>query len=44
MIANAIQEDRDASTHAGMNGYISKPLDIDEIKRVLYQQLIAGKK
>ncbi|MDR1566743.1 MAG: response regulator [Treponema sp.] len=39
MTANAMQEDREASREAGMNGHVSKPIDIIEIKTVLYQEL-----
>ncbi len=35
MTANAMQEDKAASMEAGMNGHISKPLDMTEIKREL---------
>ncbi len=35
MTANALSEDREASKEAGMNGHIAKPLDLDEIRRVL---------
>jgi CheY-like chemotaxis protein len=40
MTANAMKEDREASLAAGMDGHISKPLDIMEIKRVLYKELV----
>jgi signal transduction histidine kinase/ActR/RegA family two-component response regulator len=39
MTANAMQEDREASLAAGMNGHISKPIDIMEIKKALYRAL-----
>jgi signal transduction histidine kinase/ActR/RegA family two-component response regulator len=39
MTANAMKEDRDASRAAGMNGHVSKPIDIIEIKNVLYREL-----
>jgi signal transduction histidine kinase/ActR/RegA family two-component response regulator len=42
MTANAMQEDREACLAAGMNGHISKPIDIQEIKATLYREL-AGK-
>jgi signal transduction histidine kinase/CheY-like chemotaxis protein len=35
MTANAMQEDRDASRDAGMDGHISKPISIEEIQEVL---------
>jgi CheY-like chemotaxis protein len=41
MTANAMQEDRDAGAEAGMDGHISKPISIDEIRSVLYRTLIA---
>ena len=40
MTANAMQEDRQASKEAGMNGHVAKPLDVDELKRTLFQMLI----
>ena len=40
MTANAMQEDRRASKEAGMNGHVAKPLDVDELKRTLFQMLI----
>jgi CheY-like chemotaxis protein len=40
MTANAMQEDREASREAGMNGHVSKPIDIIEIKTVLYHELV----
>ncbi|MDR2161342.1 MAG: response regulator [Desulfovibrio sp.] len=39
MTANAMQEDREASKEAGMNGHVAKPIDMTELKSVLYQQL-----
>jgi CheY-like chemotaxis protein len=39
MTANAMREDREACIAAGMNGHISKPLDLSEIKRALFQYL-----
>ncbi|WP_245534726.1 ATP-binding protein [Treponema primitia] len=42
MTANAMQEDRDASREAGMNGHVSKPIDIIEVKNVLYRELVAS--
>jgi len=40
MTANAMQSDRDATLAAGMDGHISKPIDIDEIRLSLYRTLI----
>jgi signal transduction histidine kinase/CheY-like chemotaxis protein len=40
MTANAMQEDREACLAAGMNGHISKPIDIQEIKEILYRELV----
>jgi CheY-like chemotaxis protein len=43
MTANAMQEDQKLSKEAGMDGHIAKPLDIDEIKAILYKTLIKSK-
>ena len=43
MTANAMREDREASKDAGMNGHVAKPIDMTELKSVLYEQL-HGKK
>ncbi|MDR2770573.1 MAG: response regulator [Clostridiales Family XIII bacterium] len=40
MTANAMREDRELSREAGMDGHISKPIDIAEIRSVLYKVLI----
>ncbi len=40
MTANAMQEDRRASKEAGMNGHVAKPLDVEELKRTLFQMVI----
>jgi CheY-like chemotaxis protein len=40
MTANAMQEDKNASRDAGMDGHVSKPIDIEEIRSILYQILI----
>ena len=37
MTANAMQGDREKCLRVGMNDYISKPIDIDELKAVLSQ-------
>jgi CheY-like chemotaxis protein len=39
MTANAMREDREESCKAGMNGHIAKPLDVDELKRIVYEML-----
>lgn len=35
MTANAFDEDRKAAAECGMNGFLSKPIDIDEVLQVL---------
>ena len=40
MTANAMQSDREATGEAGMDGHISKPIDIDEIYMTLYKMLV----
>lgn len=35
MTANAFEDDKKAALNAGMNGHLSKPIDIDELKRTL---------
>ncbi|TVQ08892.1 MAG: response regulator [Leptolyngbya sp. DLM2.Bin27] len=42
MTANAMQGDRDACLRAGMDDYISKPIRIDELTRVLEMSAVAG--
>ena len=37
MTANAMQEDREASQQAGMDGHIAKPIDVRELKQVLFR-------
>jgi Signal transduction histidine kinase len=39
MTANVMQEDRDATKNAGMNGHVSKPIDEDEIRKALEETL-----
>ncbi len=39
MTANAFKEDVRASLEAGMNGHIAKPIDIDELTRLLAEYL-----
>ena len=36
MTANAFEEDRRAAFEAGMNGHISKPVDIENLLRVIH--------
>lgn len=36
MTANAFDEDRRAAARCGMNGFISKPIDIDEVVQTLH--------
>jgi signal transduction histidine kinase/CheY-like chemotaxis protein len=39
MTANAMREDQDSSREAGMDGHISKPIDIVELQAALYKFL-----
>jgi CheY-like chemotaxis protein len=39
MTANAMQEDREASKNAGMDGHIAKPIDLRELKSALFHRL-----
>ncbi len=39
MTANAYREDIDRAIAAGMDGHLSKPVDIDEVKRLLAEML-----
>ncbi len=39
MTANSFQEDVDAARAAGMNGFVSKPLDVNYLYRLLYDLL-----
>lgn len=39
MTENAMLEDRLASKEVGMNSHITKPIDVNELKNVLYHQL-----
>ena len=41
MSANAFLEDRRKSLESGMNGHISKPVDYDEVRRIIGEQLCA---
>ncbi len=43
MTANAMAEDREESRAIGMNGHIAKPIDIEEVKSVLYECLVQNK-
>ena len=40
MTANAFDEDRKAAAESGMNGFISKPINLDEIIEVLHSALL----
>ena len=37
LTANAFDEDMKRSVESGMNGHLSKPLDVDEVLRVIAQ-------
>ena len=39
MTANAFEEDRRAALECGMNGFIAKPIDMDEVLLVLSEVL-----
>jgi signal transduction histidine kinase/CheY-like chemotaxis protein len=39
MTANAMREDREAGREAGMDGHISKPIDVGELRATLYKFL-----
>lgn len=39
MTANAMLEDRQASSEAGMNGHVAKPIDLAELRGMLHQKL-----
>ena len=39
MTANAFEEDRKNAIAAGMNGHLSKPIDVNELKKVLRKEL-----
>ena len=39
MTANAFREDIERALDAGMNGHMSKPIDIDEVKQLLFDRL-----
>ncbi len=43
MTANAMIEDREESHAIGMNGHIAKPINMDEVKQIFYECLIANK-
>jgi signal transduction histidine kinase/ActR/RegA family two-component response regulator len=43
MTANAFEEDKKEALSAGMNGYVTKPIDISELRRVLKSALSVKK-
>jgi CheY-like chemotaxis protein len=42
MTANVMKEDREESDKAGMNGHISKPIDLAELKNTIYAVIGPG--
>jgi CheY-like chemotaxis protein len=44
MTANAMREDRKLSYEAGMDGHVSKPINITEIRSVLYNVLVRSRR
>jgi len=40
MTANSFKEDREAAENAGMNGFVSKPIDIQYLYQVMYDVLL----
>ena len=43
MTANAYREDIERALSAGMNGHVAKPIDIDAVKQLLYNELVSGR-
>mgnify|MGYP000364522597 FL=1 len=39
MTANAFAEDKEQALEAGMNGHVSKPIDLRELYRILEKYL-----
>ena len=39
MTANVMREDREACSQAGMNSHVAKPIDLTELKKILYTYL-----
>jgi CheY-like chemotaxis protein len=39
MTANAYREDIDKALESGMNGHLAKPIDMDEVMKVLFRWL-----
>ena len=37
MTADAFDEDRRAAARCGMNGFVSKPIDMEELTRTLHE-------
>lgn len=44
MTANAFSEDEDAAMAAGMNGFVSKPIDVNSLYGILQDALKSGRK
>ncbi|MDR1506196.1 MAG: response regulator [Treponema sp.] len=42
MTANAYREDIDKALAAGMNGHLAKPVDMEEVRKVLFRWLVRG--
>ena len=38
MTANAFEEDAQECLKAGMNAHLAKPLDIEKVKKIIYEQ------
>ena len=44
MTANAYREDIEQALSAGMNGHVAKPIDIDVVRRILYDNLSSNRR
>ncbi len=42
MTANAMDEDKEDSLNAGLNAHVSKPIDVDELRRTIYTYLMTS--